>query len=250
MKIEINNKIKRFVALEFIMLLILFLFSVAIFQIGNYLDNKNEIADLKIKEQIKNLRLGKKILWHILNKNNLYIQDFSKFKKQYEQTEDQIVLYSLCFNNSLYSGSLSEFRVDYFRRESALDHCYYLYSGDSRLSDYNIVNQNKENWEDINLKIKDFEKQLKNDSNLNVVYSLFVKDGYSGSEKQFQQLLFEENDIPVNISEYDRLINYSSTKHIRYNRIAENFIWLLIIFLYPLRILAIMVRWSLLQIKQ
>jgi len=253
MKIEINKKTKRFIALEFIWLLVLFIVSLSILQIGNYLDKNNEIEDLKAKErkeELKSLKFGSKILWHVLCKNDLYFQDYAKFKKQYEKTEDQIVLYNLCVNNSLYTNSLSEFRVKYFRRESALEACYSLYTHDSRVRDEYINIQDKNDWQYIRQEINNFEIQLKNDSIFKLVYSLFVNNGYAGSEKNFRQLLSEENDISANVSEYDLLNDNLSAEHNTYNTVAEKIVWLLIILLYPLRIWILVVRWCLIQIRQ
>ena len=250
MKIEINTKTKRFIALEFIRLLVLIVVSFSILQIGNYLDDKSESEHLKLKEQRKiiNIKFQRKKLWHVLCKNNLYFQEYEEFKKKYENTEDQIVLYNLCINNSLYTGTLSEFRVKYFTRESALEGCYSLYTGDGRVSEAYINYQNEDDWTQIRNNIKKFKTQLKKDSVFNVTYSLFVKTGYSGSEKQFKQLLFEGDDELV--TDNDITNDNLPIKHYSYETVAEKIVWLLIILLYPLRILVIMVRWSLLQIKQ
>jgi hypothetical protein len=250
MQIEINKKAKRFIALEFIWLLILVIVSVSILQIGNYLDNKSESELLQLTEQrrIINVKFQRKKLWHVLCENDLCSEGYEEFKKKYENTEDQIVLYNLCVNNSLYTRSLSEFRVKYFTRESALEDCYSLCTGDLRVSEDFINYQSKEDWIQIRNGIKEFKTQLKKDSIFNVAYSLFVKTGYSGSEKEFKKLLLEGDDERITDNEITN--DNLPIKRYSFEAVAEKIVWLLIILLYPLRILVMMVRWSLLQIKQ
>ncbi len=244
---ELNKKTKRFIAVEFLWLMILIITSFSILQIGNYLDDKRS-EQLEAKEQRKSIKFERKKLWIVLCKNDLYFKGYEEFKKKYENTEDQIVLYNLCVNNALFTGTLSEFRVKYFTQECALEDCYSLYTGDMRLSEEYINYQSNDDWLELREQIQKFKTQLKKDSVFNVAYSLFVKDGYSGSEKQFKQLLFagedelvsdnptHDNDLPI--------IDYW------FQPIALKMVWIFVILLYPLRILVMLVRWSILQIRE
>ena len=53
-------------------------------------------------------------------------KDYSKFKLEFKNTEDQILLYRLVSNSGLFTRDFDDFRLKYFKKDAALDDCIAL----------------------------------------------------------------------------------------------------------------------------
>jgi hypothetical protein len=199
-----KNNLKRIVAREFIYIILISIVCFSIYKIGEYRQNSYEIEiDNKIK--ILDSLPQHQLLWYKLKKHNLYNKNYENYKKDYKNTEDQIVLFNLVSNNGLYTKELSDFRVKYFRKESVIDDLYNLYYNEYRLNDEYIQNQEKEFWIDLRKKEEKFKEILKVDSICIKIYSNFVKQGYKHSIEGFKKLIFEPYEEGLNIKEIDNL---------------------------------------------
>lgn len=243
-----KNNLKRTVAREFIYIILISIVCFSIYKIGEYRQNSYEIEiDNKIK--ILDSLPQHQLLWYKLKKHNLYNKNYENYKKDYKNTEDQIVLFNLVSNNGLYTKELSDFRVKYFRKESVIDVLYNLYYNEYRLNDEYIQNQEKEFWIDLRKKEEKFKEILKVDSICIKIYSSFVKQGYKHSIEGFKKLIFEPYEEGLNIKEIDNLekdINRDSPTYLQ-TAIDIN-IFILILF-FPFRYIVIGLKWSIKQIK-
>ena len=243
-----KNNLKRTVAREFIYIILISIVCFSIYKIGEYRQNSYEIEiDNKIK--ILDSLPQHQLLWYKLKKHNLYNKNYENYKKDYKNTEDQIVLFNLVSNNGLYTKELSDFRVKYFRKESVIDDLYNLYYNEYRLNDQYIQNQEKEFWIDLRKKEEKFKEILKVDSICIKIYSSFVKQGYKHSIEGFKKLIFEPYEEGLNIKEIDNLekdINRDSPTYLQ-TAIDIN-IFILILF-FPFRYIVIGLKWSIKQIK-
>jgi hypothetical protein len=243
-----KNNLKRTVAREFIYIILISIVCFSIYKIGEYRQNSYEIEiDNKIK--ILDSLPQHQLLWYKLKKHNLYNKNYENYKKDYKNTEDQIVLFNLVSNNGLYTKELSDFRVKYFRKESVIDDLYNLYYNEYRLNNEYIQNQEKEFWIDLRKKEEKFKEILKVDSICIKIYSSFVKQGYKHSIEGFKKLIFEPYEEGLNIKEIDNLekdINKGSPTYLQ-TAIDIN-IFILILF-FPFRYIVIGLKWSIKQIK-
>ena len=243
-----KNNLKRTVAREFIYIILISIVCFSIYKIGEYRQNSYEIEiDNKIK--ILDSLPQHQLLWYKLKKHNLYNKNYENYKKDYKNTEDQIVLFNLVSNNGLYTKELSDFRVKYFRKESVIDDLYNLYYNEYRLNDEYIQNQEKEFWIDLRKKEEKFKEIIKVDSICIKIYSSFVKQGYKHSIEGFKKLIFEPYEEGLNIKEIDNLekdINRDSPTYLQ-TAIDIN-IFILILF-FPFRYIVIGLKWSIKQIK-
>lgn len=243
-----KNNLKRTVAREFIYIILISIVCFSIYKIGEYRQNSYEIEiDNKIK--ILDSLPQHQLLWYKLKKHNLYNKNYENYKKDYKNTEDQIVLFNLASNNGLYTKELSDFRVKYFRKESVIGDLYNLYYNEYRLNDEYIQNQEKEFWIDLRKKEEKFKEILKVDSICIKIYSSFVKQGYKHSIEGFKKLIFEPYEEGLNIKEIDNLekdINRDSPTYLQ-TAIDIN-IFILILF-FPFRYIVIGLKWSIKQIK-
>lgn len=243
-----KNNLKRTVAREFIYIILISIVCFSIYKIGEYRQNSYEIEiDNKIK--ILDSLPQHQLLWYKLKKHNLYNKNYENYKKDYKNTEDQIVLFNLVSNNGLYTKELSDFRVKYFRKESVIDDLYNLYYNEYRLNDKYIQNQEKEFWIDLRKKEEKFKEIIKVDSICIKIYSSFVKQGYKHSIEGFKKIIFEPYEEGLNIKEIDNLekdINRDSPTYLQ-TAIDIN-IFILILF-FPFRYIVIGLKWSIKQIK-
>jgi hypothetical protein len=243
-----KNNLKRTVAREFIYIILISIVCFSIYKIGEYRQNSYEIEiDNKIK--ILDSLPQHQLLWYKLKKHNLYNKNYENYKKDYKNTEDQIVLFNLVSNNGLYTKELSDFRVKYFRKESVIDDLYNLYYNEYRLNDEYIQNQEKEFWIDLRKKEEKFKEILKVDSICIKIYSSFVKQGYKHSIEGFKKLIFEPYEEGLNIKEIDNLekdINKDSPTYLQ--TVIDINIFILILF-FPFRYIVLGLKWSIKQIK-
>lgn len=243
-----KNNLKRTVAREFIYIILISIVCFSIYKIGEYRQNSYEI-EIENKIKILDSLPQHQLLWYKLKKHNLYNKNYENYKKDYKNTEDQIVLFNLVSNNGLYTKELSDFRVKYFWKESVIDDLYNLYYNEYRLNDEYIQNQEKEFWIDLRKKEEKFKEILKVDSICIKIYSSFVKQGYKHSIEGFKKLIFEPYEEGLNIKEIDNLekdINIDSPTYLQ-TAIDIN-IFILVLF-FPFRYIVIGLKWSIKQIK-
>jgi hypothetical protein len=244
----IKNRFKSILAREFIYIILTSIVCLSTYKIGEYYESKCKTElDKKIAE-LDGLPQHQ-LLWYKLRKDKLYNKNYENFKKDYKNTEDQIVLFNLVKNNNLYTNELRDFRIKYFTKESVLDDCYNLYFNEYRLNDLLIENQDKEFWNNLRKEEEKFKTILKNDSICNKVYSLFVKNGYKHSYEKFKKLIFEPYKEGLNTKEIDSL-EYNINKGVpQYSRTAKDICIYLFILFFPFRYLVIILKWSIKEIK-
>jgi hypothetical protein len=243
-----KNKFKRIVAREFIYIVLISIVCFLIYKIGEYRQNSYYI-EIDNKQKILDSLPQHQLLWYKLKKHNLYNKNYENFKKDYKNTEEQIVLFNLVSNNLLYTKGLSDFRVKYFRKESVLDDLYNIYYNEYRLNEENIQNQGKEFWIDLRKKEEEFKKTLKVDSTCVKIYSSFVKQGYKHSIEGFKKLIFEPYEVGLDTKEIDNLEKDINKVNPRYSETAININIFLIILFFPFRYLIIGLIWSIKQVK-
>lgn len=243
-----KNKFKSIFAREFIYIVLISIVCLSTNKIGQFYENKCQIEFDKKSALLDGLPQHQ-LLWYKLRKHKLYNKNYYNFKKDYKNTEDQIVLFNLVSNNGLYTKELSDFRVKYFKKESILDDLYYLYYNEYRLNDEYIQNQNKEFWNDLRKKEEKFKNILKNDSVCKKVYSIFVKDGYKHSFEKFKESIFEPYKEEFNTKEIDSL-EYSIIRGVpKYSNTAKDICVYLFIIFFPFRYLVILLKWCVKEIK-
>jgi hypothetical protein len=243
-----KNKFKRTIARELISIVLISIVCFPIYKIGEYCQNNFKI-EIDNKIQILDSLPQHQLLWYKLKKHNLYNKNYENFKKDYKNTEDQIVLYNLVSNNELYTKGFSDFRVKYFRKESVLDDCYNLYYNEYRLNEQFIQNQEKEFWIDLRKKEEKFKNILKVDSICNKLYSSFVKQGYKHSIEDFKKLIFEPYEEGLDIKEIDNLEKDINKETPSYLKTAININIFIIMLFFPFRYLIIVLKWSIKQVK-
>jgi hypothetical protein len=245
---ERKNKLKSIIAREFIYLVLISIVCLSILKIGEYFQNRHLSEVDKNIEILDNLPQHQ-LLWYKLRKHNLYNKNYESYKKDFKNTEDQIVLFNLVQNNDLYTNNFSDFRVKYFRKEGVLDDCYSLYFNEYRLDDEYIQNQDKEFWNDLRKKEEEFKNFLKNDSLCYKVYSVFVKNGYKHSFEEFKNLIFEPYKEGLNTNEIDNLEESINRDAPYFSRVSKDICIYLFILFFPFRYLFLGLKWSLREVK-
>ena len=109
-KLVIKSKVKLRFAKEIIYACIVSVVCFSIYEIGELLEKKNALELKQNKDKIDSLPQHQ-LLWYKLRKNKLYNKDYSKFKLEFKNTEDQILLYRLVSNSGLFTRDFDDFRT-------------------------------------------------------------------------------------------------------------------------------------------
>lgn len=243
-----NNKLKSIIAREFIYLVLISIVCLSIFKIGEHYQNRYQTEvdrNIEILDKLPQHQL----LWYKLRKHNLYNKNYENYKKDFKNTEDQIVLFNLVRNNVLFTNDFSDFRIKYFTKESVIDDCYNLHYNEYRLNTEYIQNQDKEFWNNLRIKEEEFKNALKNDSFCYKVYSIFVENGYKHSIEEFKKLIFEPYKEGLNTNEIDNLEEIINKDAPHFSRINKDICLYLFILFFPFRYLLIGLKWSLKEVK-
>lgn len=248
-KEALKNKIKLRLAKEIIYVSVISIVCFSIYEIGAFLERKNAT---ELKHSIDKLDSlpQHQLLWYKLKKHKLYNKDYSNFKLEFNNTEDQILLYKLISNSGLYTKDFDDFRLKYFKKDAALDDCIALYYKEDRLTENNIQNQSEPFWRNHRKKVKEFKVLLKNNKVFNEMYQIFVGCGYGRSKEDFKLLIFEPNKEELDKVEIKYLETQIGKGSANYSEKSENFIYLILILAYPFRFLILILKWSINQLKR
>jgi len=248
-KLVIKSKVKLRFAKEIIYACIVSVVCFSIYEIGELLEKKNALELKQNKDKIDSLPQHQ-LLWYKLRKNKLYNKDYSKFKLEFKNTEDQILLYRLVSNSGLFTRDFDDFRLKYFKKDAALDDCIALYYKEDRLTENNILNQSESFWKEHKKKVDEFKIQLQNKKVFDEMYQIFVGCGYGRSKEDFKRLIFEPNKEGLDKQKFEYLEMKINKADPQYQAKARNIIIAILLLIYPLRYLGILLKWSLKQIQK
>lgn len=194
-----NIKLKKILAREFIYLLLGVLLFCLIFFGYQYLHKNNHISCTKLENDIESITKdipARQLLWFELSEKNYVEDSYDEFQLKYNNVENQDFLFNLLKNNGIFTGSLSEFRLKYFRKDLANEDIYQIY-----IKEKSWVNKDE------------FNSLLKEQSTIDWLYKKFVADGYKHSIIDFKNLIFgtEDKQLP----ESELRIKYQSIKDLK-----------------------------------
>ena len=260
----ITSVIKMFkmkIAREIILMCVVTFVSLLILAIGAYLHQNNESKLKQLNDDKNNISnnhiTNNPFLWYTLQKNNVYTKDYKEFLMEFNKSKEQIFLYRLVSNAGLYTKSLDEFRMKYFRYQMALDDCISLHYEQPHLSEHDMRYQNESFWISHDEKVVNIKLQLQNNVFLDDMYQKFVLHGYGQSKEEFKKLVLEQNVRYLKETELEDLqrridkinIQWIPKTSIHFKSIAENIIYSILIIIYPVRLIIVLILWSFKQAK-
>lgn len=251
--------LKMKIAREIILFCFVTIVSLLILAIGEFLHQNNESKLKQLNYDKKNISnnsiTNNQFLWYTLQKNNVYTKDYKEFVMEFNKSKDQIFLYRLVSNAGLYTKSLDEFRLKYFRYQMALDDCIRLHYEQRRLEQSDI-HQNESFWISHDEKVQNIKSQLQNNVFLDDMYQKFVLDGYGKSKEEFKKLVLaqkvrylKETELEHLQRRIDQINSQLEETSIQFKSIAENIIYSIFIIIYPIRYIIVLILWSFKQAK-
>ena len=242
-----NIKLKKILAREFIYLLLGVLLFCLIFFGYQYLHKNNHISCTKLENDIESITKdlpARQLLWLELSEKNYVEDSYDEFQLKYNNVENQDFLFNLLKNNEIFTGSLREFRLKYFRKDLANEDIYQIY-----IKEKSWVNKDE------------FNSLLKEQSTIDWLYKKFVTDGYKHSIIDFKNLIFgtEDKQLP----ESELRIKYQSIKDLKqklekkrlsiFNTYYVDEFWVIYLILFSIlfvfRYLIYGIKWSFRQLK-
>jgi hypothetical protein len=242
-----NIKSRKILAREFIYLLLGMLLFCLIFFGYHYLHENNINSCEELENEIEKITTdlpARQLLWLELSEKKYFEDSYDKFQLIYNNVENQEFLFNLLKNNEFFTGSFSQFRLKYFRKDLAKDDVYQIY-----IKEKSWVNKDE------------FNSLLKDPSTVDWLYKKFVAEGYKHSLNDFKNLIFGTEDKLLSTRELR--IKYQSIKDLKqklekkklsiFNAFYDDEFWgiALIIFsiLFVFRYLIYGIKWSLKQMK-
>jgi hypothetical protein len=182
-----NTKSKKIFAREFIYLLLGMLLFCLIFLGYHYLYENNHNSCEKLENEIEKITTdipARQLLWLELSEKKYFEDSYNKFLLKYNNEENQEFLFNILKNNELFTGSLVEFRLKYFRKDLAYEDLYQIY-----IKEKSWVNK------------VEFNSLLKDQSTIDWLYKKFVAEGYKHTLNDFKNLIFGTEDKQLTLHE-------------------------------------------------
>lgn len=236
---------KKKIAREFIYLIIpstlfiIFYFSYYFLQLRSITYSENISSRI---EAIKDTLPKKQLLWIKYVESGYYTDSYKKFDLEFNYENSYLVFKQLrnIEPNNKFFNSFDDFRLKYFRKESAQNDAYQLY-----ISKVEFITRDS------------FSLVLENPNDLNRLYKNYVYTGYKGTFIDFKNLIFDGEKILSEsefLREYDRIIvlekelNENNSSIFQNNLPFESIALIIFLILFPLRYLLYGINWSLKQV--
>lgn len=251
---------KKVIAKESIFIIIVAIIFILLYLLQNKLDKRYD-KNIKEIEAIEDQIPPKQMLWYNLMKAELYKKNYTAFKKDYNNTEDQINLFYLVKNNSLlpkdYEVSeyptncdeINEFRSIVFYSDYILERCFRHFYDDS----FNSCAVDNLEWITLSGGKEKFIEKLRDDRNLKKIYKSFLDGGYDRSFEELKKNIFNNIEKEILKDNFGRLellkteINENGANHYYYK--FQDIYWFIFILVFPLRYLILIIKWSIIQLK-
>lgn len=165
------------------------------YSIFSMISNKkhNNLNVLKSKQEV----LVKKFediepfqkLWYELRQKKRFNEDYKDFLTEYGNIQRSEILFNLAKNNDLVEDNLDDFKIKYYKQESALEYLHKMNKFKSL--EFNVF----------------YDSIMTNENFTKKSYEMFILDGYNGSLIDFIELMREKR-------KFDESMTYSSINDI------------------------------------
>lgn len=235
---------KKTFAREVLVALIVLVLSFVSFYSFDFVSNNIDQEITRLSETLPKKSSEKTSLfdvWKVFNRKSIFNGSFDEFVSEFGDYSKSELLFHLAYNNELFTRSIHDFRVKYYPKHQILKDSYDLYN---RLTHY----QNEISFEEFKSRIYSNREFAK------INYEYFVSEGYKHSFDKYVKTFTEDNVIKNSLSDEVELNREeirkleSSFVYKNRNRWDEIIITLIIVF-YSVRILLVVIKWSLKQFK-